>query len=79
MSVLQAHSVSHYAVKVLSVRPGNKCFIEWAYDAEDPQSIRGQVTESLATRYMSKWDTRYNLGKSLASHPHTADWPFAGC
>ena len=78
MSVLQAHSASQYAVKVLAV-PGKKCFVEWAYDEEDKNSIPGEVSENFATRYMSKWDTHYNLGKSLASHPHTADWPLAGC
>ena len=78
MSVLQVHSASYYAVKVLAVK-GKKCLVEWAYDEEDKDSVAGQVTENFPTRSMSKWDTRYNLGKSLASHPHTADCPLAGC
>ena len=78
MSVLQVHSASYYAVKVLAVE-GKKCLVEWAYDEEDKDSVAGQVTENFAMKKMSKWDTHYNLGKSLASHPHTADWQLAGC
>jgi hypothetical protein len=68
--VLQVHSASHYAVKVLAVK-GKKCLVEWAYDEEDKKSIPGEVTENFVTRSMSKWDTLHEMGKSLASHPHT--------
>jgi len=78
VSVLQVHSASHYAVKVLAVE-GKKCEVEWAYDEGDKTSVVGATTVDFAMKKMSKWDTRYNLGKSLASHPHTADWPLAGC
>ena len=70
MSVLQAYSASQYAVKVLAVN-GKKCLVEWAHDEQDKDSVKGEVTDNFATRHMTKWDTHYDLGKSLASHPHT--------
>ena len=70
MSVLQVHSASHYAVKVLAVE-GKKCEVEWAYDAQDSKSIPGEATDDFAMKKMWKWETLHGLGKSLASHPHT--------
>jgi hypothetical protein len=55
---------------VLAVKD-KKCLVEWAHDEQDKDSIPGEATDNFAMKKMSKWDTRYNLGKSLASHPHT--------
>ena len=78
VSVSQAHSASQYAVKVLAVT-GNKCEVEWGYDRGDKKSVVGATTGDFEMSKMSKWEYRYNLGKSLASRPHTADWQLAGC